>query len=164
MSPQLDAGTSSDLEAVENTVSSEPVTEEEPVSEVTEPVADTTVEDDDETINAVDVMSGTVEVMDTEEEAPAIEEPVEAVEVAEGEEATITTEEPTANKSVLRVINLECTEYPESDEIQYVDETADADYILTKTKRSVTKKSRELSNERNIELISVAELEELINE
>lgn len=164
VSPQIDAGTSTELEASTDAVSSESVTEEEPVVEATETVADTTVDDDDETINAVDIMGGDVEVIDTEEEAPAIEEPVEAIEVAEGEEATITTEEPTANKSVLRVINLECTEYPESDEIQYVDETEEADYILTKTKRSVTKKSRELASERNIELISVAELEELINE
>lgn len=165
VSPQIDAGTSTELEASTDAVSSESVTEEEPVVEATETVADTTVDDDDETINAVDIMSGDAEVIDTEEEeALAIEEPVEAIEVAEGEEATITTEEPTANKSVLRVINLECTEYPESDEIQYVDETEEADYILTKTKRSVTKKSRELASERNIELISVAELEELINE
>lgn len=164
VSPQIDAGTSTELEASTDAVSSESVTEEELVAEATETVADTAVENDDETINAVDIMSGDAEVIDTEEEALAIEEPVEAIEVAEGEEATITTTEPTANKSVLRVINLECTEYPESDEIQYVDETEEADYILTKTKRSVTKKSRELANERNIELISVAELEELINE
>ena len=162
VSPQIDAGTSTELEASTDAVSSESVTEDVSVAEVTETVADTTVEADDETINAVDIMSGNVEVMDTEEEALAIEEPVASAEVTE--EATITTEEPTANKSVLRVINLECTEYPESDEIQYVGESEEADYILTKTKRSVTKKSRELSNERNIELISVAELEELINE
>jgi len=167
VSPQIDAGTSTELEATSDTVSSESVTEE--VQEVVEDEAEATetvenTEEDDETINAVDIMGGNVEVMDTVEEAPAIEEPVEAVEVAENEEATITTEEEKPNKSVLKVINLECTEYPESPEIEYVDETADADYILTKTKRSVTKKSRELSNERNIELISVAELEELINE
>lgn len=163
VSPQIDAGTSSELEVVENTISSEPVTVEA-TETVEDTITDTVIEEDDETINAEDIMGGNVEVMDTVEEAPAIEEPVEAVEIANEEEATIVSEEPTVTKSVLRVINLECTEYPESPEIEYVDETADADYILTKTKRSVTKKSRELANERNIDLISVAELEELINE
>lgn len=153
VSPQIDAGTSSELEAVENTVSSEPV------EDTTEPV---------EQLEEVATVEEATEAVEEATEEPVVEETTEDVEDVEDDknyEEVLDEDVPTeAKKSVLRVINLECTEYPESPEIEYVDETADADYILTKTKRSVTKKSRELASERNIDLISVAELEELINE
>lgn len=154
VSPQIDAGTSSELEAVENTVSSEPV------EDITEPV-----EQSEDVENEVAEAAVVEEASEEQKEEHVVEETTEDVEDDENYEEVLDEDVPVeAKKSVLRVINLECTEYPESPEIEYVDETADADYILTKTKRSVTKKSRELSNERNIELISVAELEELINE
>lgn len=68
-----------------------------------------------------------------------------------------------------KVINLEVDEELVQDlifsgKVEFVEETEDADYVLTKTDRSVTKRSRILSKDRNIPLISVDRLEEKISE
>jgi len=67
------------------------------------------------------------------------------------------------NTPAKKVVIAEC-EIPESltDKVTVVEEGA-ADFILTKSKNSVTKKSRELSKTAGIPLISVSELEEMLN-
>lgn len=66
-----------------------------------------------------------------------------------------------------KVVNLEC-DIPENleqvlDVVTTTDDLTDVDYIVTKSRHSVTKRSRSLAKETEIPLITLSELEERIN-
>lgn len=95
-----------------------------------------------------------IEVFEKSVQEPVLEETVEKPKVGE----------PTGR---LRVVNLECEEEEWFSKVDIIDaDTAKqtgANYILTKTDRSVRRVSRDLSSELNIPLIPLTKLEEIVN-
>ena len=72
--------------------------------------------------------------------------------------------EPEPKKAKLLIINMDCGDLArEYDNVEYTeDTTANADYILAQRKGG-NKNSQALSAETGIDIISIAELEALIN-
>lgn len=155
VSPKVDNSDDTKLETAETVVLSENITEAYQPEVTVETVDADTVENAVEDVETTEHVENSVETVETE---PVVENSVESVE-------TETTAEPTktADKKLL-IINMDCGDLArEYDSVEYTDDTtAKADYILAQRKGG-NKNSQALSAETGIDIISIAELEALIN-
>ncbi len=168
VSPKDTYDENSELEATETTVFSENITEAYQPEVTVDTVDSDTVENSVEDVETESDVENSVDSVETE---PVVENIVESVETAEDVENTVesveteTTAEPTKvfDKKLL-IINMDCGDSArEYDCVEYTDDTtAKADYILAQRKGG-NKNSQALSAETGIDIISIAELEALIN-
>lgn len=168
VSPKDAHNEDSELETAEAAVFSENITEAYQPEVTVETVDSDTVENSVEDVETTEFVENSVETVETE---PVVENIVESVETAEDVENTVesveteTTAEPAkaADKKLL-IINMDCGDAArEYDCVEYTDDTtAKADYILAQRKGG-NKNSQALSAETGIDIISIAELEALIN-
>ena len=186
VSPKGTDNADTELETVAETVSGENITEAYQPEVTVETVDSETVENsvenvesgliesenadkdtiDDNSVSAesneaeLKIETETAETVEAEDETTAEEEPVVENPVETVEEPT--AEEKTAKK--LLVINMDCGDLARPyDCVEYTeDTTAKADYILAQRKGG-NKNSQALSAETGIDIISIAELEALIN-
>ena len=152
VSPKDAHNEDSELETAEAAVFSENITEAYQPEVTVETVDSDTVE------NSVEDVETTESVENPVETEPVVENSVENVE-------TETTAEPAkAVDKKLLIINMDCGDSArEYDCVEYTDDTtAKADYILAQRKGG-NKNSQALSAETGIDIISIAELEALIN-
>ena len=165
VSPKVDNNETTELETAETAVLSENITEAYQPEVKVETVDTDTVENFVEDVE-------TTEPVETE---PVVENSVEGVETAEDVENTVenvetettaedATEQATTADKKLLIINMDCGDLArEYDCVEYTDDTtAKADYILAQRKGG-NKNSQALSAETGIDIISIAELEALIN-
>ena len=168
MSPKDAHNADSELETAETAVLSENITEAYQPEVTVETVDSDTVENSVEDVETTENVENPVETGETEQ---VVENSVESVETTEDVENTVenveteTVAEPakTADKKLV-IINMDCGDSArEYDCVEYTDDTtAKADYILAQRKGG-NKNSQALSAETGIEIISIAELEALIN-
>lgn len=168
VSPKNTYDENSELEATETTVFSENITEAYQPEVTIETVDSDTVEN---SVEDVETESDVENSMETVEAEPVVENSVESVETTEDVENTVesveteTIAEPAKpfDKKLL-IINMDCGDSArEYDCVEYTDDTtAKADYILAQRKGG-NKNSQALSAETGIDIISIAELEALIN-
>lgn len=168
VSPKDAHNADSELETAETAVLSENITEAYQPEVTVETVDSDTVENSVEDVETTENVENPVETGETEQ---VVENSVESVETTEDVEnmvenvETETVAEPakTADKKLL-IINMDCGDSArEYDCVEYTDDTtAKADYILAQRKGG-NKNSQALSAETGIEIISIAELEALIN-
>ena len=168
VSPKDVYNENSELETVETAVLSENITEAYQPEVAVETVDSDTVENSVEDVESTETVENLVETVEPE---PVVENTVESVETTEDVENTVenveteTTAESakTADKKLL-IINMDCGDLArEYDCVEYTDDTtAKADYILAQRKGG-NKNSQALSAETGIDIISIAELEALIN-
>ena len=159
VSPKGDNDATSELETAETAVLSENITEAYQPEVIVETVDADTVENSVEDVETTEPVENSVETVETE---PVVENSVETVETETT--AEIATEPAkTADKKLL-IINMDCGDLArEYDNVEYTDDTtAKADYILAQRKGG-NKNSQALSAETGIEIISIAELEALLN-
>ena len=178
VSPKGTDNADTELEAVAETVSGENITEAYQPDVTVETVDSDTVENSVENVESVLIESenedkdtiedNSVEVESNETEpnaepvAEAETETAEAEPVVEKSVENVETEEKTTAK--LLIINMDCGDLARPyDSVEYTeDTTAKADYILAQRKGG-NKNSQALSAETGIDIISIAELEALIN-
>lgn len=160
VSPKSTDSENTELEVITETVSSENITEAYQPEVIVETVDSNTVENSVETVETDTVVENSVESVEPSED---VENTVENVET---ETTTEDTAEPakTTDKKLI-IINMDCGDAARSyDNVTYTeDTTAKADYILAQRKGG-NKNSQALSAETGIPIISIAELEALINE
>ena len=169
VSPKIDNSADTELETATDAVSGKDLTETVEVH--TEKMFE--FESDDAVENSVEDVETTAEetvtdaepvenIVETVEETADVENSVESVETAVEENVVV---EPETKTAKLLIINMDCGELArEYDNVEYTDDTtARADYILAQRKGG-NKNSQALSAETGIPIISIAELEALINE
>ena len=159
VSPKVDNDATSELETPAEAVSGENITEAYQPEVTVETVDADTVENSVEDVETTEPVENSVETVETE---PVVENSVENVETETT--AEIATEPAkTADKKLL-IINMDCGDLARPyDSVEYTDDTtAKADYILAQRKGG-NKNSQALSAETGIDIISIAELEALIN-
>ena len=168
VSPKDTHDENSELEATETTVFSENITEAYQPEVTVETVDSDTVENSVENVETESDVENSVETVEAE---PVVENSVESVETTEDVENPVENAETEATAEPakpfdkkLLIINMDCGDSArEYDCVEYTDDTtAKADYILAQRKGG-NKNSQALSAETGIDIISIAELEALIN-